>query len=136
MRGAPKSPTRRPLIWGGGSNVTEMNVVEPRLDAARVAAVAHLVGRDKLNEMLELLSRRLASLVDDDGVPLSPKAAVRLVHQSQGSAASLGFHGLHHALRELEQRFAAGDRLAIGREIGAIRQLFAAERALLDEVER
>lgn len=112
-----------------------LGAVEPRLDAARVATIAHLVGRDKLNEMLELLSQRLALLADD--VPsLSPEAAIRLVHQSQGSAGSLGLHGLHDALRLLEERVEGGDSDAIRREIGTIRHLFAAERELLDNTDQ
>lgn len=112
-----------------------MTVVEPQLNAARAVAVAHLVGREKLNEMLDLLSQRLASLAADHSV-LPPEAAIRLVHQSQGSASSLGLHGLHRALCDLEERFAAGDEGVITREIGAIHRLFAAERALLDDVDR
>ncbi len=75
------------------------------VDAERIAIVSNALGRQRFCELLTLLSVRLQCLsaaIDD--MPADVAGLIATLHQSRGSAASLGLPGLAAALTDIEAR--------------------------------
>jgi hypothetical protein len=73
------------------------------IDPARVAAVAAAVGPPRLRELLLLLGDRVAMLAADaDAYPEGAEDFMASLHQSRGSAASLGLVALAEGLGRME----------------------------------
>ena len=74
----------------------------PRLDAARITELARLLGHERFGELIDILDERLKQVMIrlEDGVGCNE--LVDAVHQSGGSASSLGFPRLAGWLGQLE----------------------------------
>jgi hypothetical protein len=92
------------------------------IDSVRVAAVCAAVGPQRLRELVLLLGGRVAQLAA--AAALYPDAAedfMAALHQSRGSAASLGLVALAEGLACVEARAkTSGDVAAAGRGLIAL----------------
>jgi hypothetical protein len=77
------------------------------IDAERIAAVSKALGPQRFVELLTLLSVRLQCVsAAIELLPANARALLSLLHQSRGSAASLGLVGLGVILSEMEAQIA------------------------------
>ena len=77
------------------------------IDVERIAAVSEALGVQRFGELMAILGIRLQRL--SAGIEKLPECAAELVsalHQSRGSAASLGLVGLTIALTDIEAQIA------------------------------
>jgi hypothetical protein len=79
------------------------DIASDSIDAARIAAVAAAVGRQRLHELMLILAERVQSLAAAaETFPESAEACLAALHQSRGSAASLGFLALAEGFGRME----------------------------------
>ncbi len=107
----------------------DSDIASDAVDAARIEAVSAAVGPRRLNELMLILEGRVQNL--SAAAEVFPEGAedwLAALHQSRGSAASLGFLALAEGLARMEalgrqallQAEAGGRDLAAARE--AVRQ--------------
>jgi HPt (histidine-containing phosphotransfer) domain-containing protein len=89
------------------------------IDTARLAAVAAAVGAQRLHELMLVLGQRVESLAASAEVfPEAAEDCLAALHQSRGSAASLGFMALAEGLARMEALARQGQDAAAVREAG------------------
>jgi HPt (histidine-containing phosphotransfer) domain-containing protein len=77
------------------------------VDAARIATLSNVLGNQRFGELLTILSVRLQRLsAAIEMLPGDASSLVSTLHQSRGSAASLGLVGLAQALTDIEAQIA------------------------------
>jgi len=95
------------------------DIASDAIDRARIAAVAAAVGPRRLQELLLVLGGRVESLAAAAReFPESAEAFLAALHQSRGSAASLGLVGLAEALARLEAHARQGEDVEAVRQAG------------------
>lgn len=105
------------------------------VDAAILRSVTGLLGAPRLAELLGVFEARIAWLGEAlAALPDGHAAILASLHQSRGSAVSLGFTGLDRALAEIQQRLgpemARGDLDDLGEAMRRAWQACLAEAAL------
>jgi hypothetical protein len=81
------------------------------VDAERIAAVSASLGARRFEELLDILSARLQRVSTAiETLPADAAGLVFALHQSRGSAASLGLVGLAAALTDIEAQIARAPR--------------------------
>jgi len=74
------------------------------VDAARIEAVSAAVGEQRLQELISILGGRVRKLAAAaEAFPEGAEDWLAALHQSRGSAASLGFLALAEALARMEE---------------------------------
>jgi len=97
------------------------DIASDAIDAARIATVAAAIGQPRLNELMNILAARVRALAAaSEMFPDGAEACLDALHQSRGSAASLGLVALAEALAHMEALGRQAD--AQGRDCAAIRQ--------------
>lgn len=82
----------------------------PPVDLARTAALRALLGTDRMMALLDILSARLDAIAAAvSALPFARADVAAIVHQSQGSAGSLGLTKVMHLLQRLEETIASND---------------------------
>jgi HPt (histidine-containing phosphotransfer) domain-containing protein len=85
--------------------VTEdTDIVLDAVDTTRIEAVSAAIGTQRLQELIRVLDGRVQNLARAAVVfPQSSEDFLAALHQSRGSAASLGFLALAEALARMEE---------------------------------
>jgi hypothetical protein len=100
------------------------------VDAERIAAVSKALGARRFGELLALLCMRLQRLAAAiEHLPADAAGLAAGLHQSRGSAASLGLVGLAEAMIHMEAQIA---RALGGAEPSMMAEIKIAARALHD----
>jgi hypothetical protein len=95
------------------------------IDAARIAAVSAALGPQRLHELMLLLGGRVHRLAAAAELfPENAESCLAALHQSRGSAASLGLVALATALDRMEAEAAIGDVAAVRQAGRALPQLW------------
>jgi len=82
----------------------DADIVSDAVDAARIEAVSAAVGKQRLQELIEVLAGRMQKLAAAAEVfPEASEDFLAALHRSRGSAASLGFLALAEALASMEE---------------------------------
>jgi HPt (histidine-containing phosphotransfer) domain-containing protein len=95
------------------------DIASESVDAARIAAVSAAVGPRRLRELLLILGARIENLAT--AAELFPEAAedcIAALHQSRGSASSLGLVALAEALARMEAYARHGGDVGAVKEAG------------------
>jgi HPt (histidine-containing phosphotransfer) domain-containing protein len=95
------------------------DIASESIDLARTAAVAAAVGPQRLRALLLILGARIENLAA--AAELFPEAAedcIAALHQSRGSASSLGLVALAEALARMEAHARHGGDVVAVREAG------------------
>jgi len=82
----------------------DTNIALYAVDAARIEAVSAAIGTQRLQELIRVLAGRVQNLAA--AAEVFPEAAedfLAALHQSRGSASSLGFLTLAEALARMEE---------------------------------
>ncbi len=77
--------------------------IKAELDADRISELLSLMGSEKLLSLLDILDQRLHDVSTRLEMGEGLRSLIDMVHQSQGSAGSLGFIRVAVALEELER---------------------------------
>jgi hypothetical protein len=83
----------------------DTDIASAALDVARIEAVSAAVGPRRLGELIVILAGRIETLVAAaEMFPAAAEECLHALHQSRGSAASLGFLGLADGLARMEAK--------------------------------
>jgi HPt (histidine-containing phosphotransfer) domain-containing protein len=115
------------------------DIVSDTIDAARMAAVSAALGPQRLGELMLILGGRVQKLAEAaELLPESAEAWLAALHQSRGSAASLGLVALAAGLARVEALGRQANVAEHDREAAweAVRQVGRALPDLWEEAQR